>query len=255
MSDSNEIRRIAKIYDERASKYISIDAAGQWGSKDQANLITKEILKKSEITKEHSVLEIGCGSGVLGNVISKNCKLYVGFDASYLMLKRFLEENDNDEKNLIVATATDIPRKKKTFDRIIMNGVTMYFPNEKFLKSVLNEILTVCKDDAIIFLGENIIPSRFQWEFVWFQNLPPRVQFFAKSYIFLRKWLAKKSLRMAGKWKYVHKDVSPKVIEKFFKNNGKVEISDAVAYTARKRVYGNNAKGNKRVDFLIRLKT
>ena len=255
MSDSNEIRRIAKIYDERASKYNSIDAAGQWGSKDQANLITKEILKKSEITKEHSVLEIGCGSGVLGNVISKNCKLYVGFDASYLMLKRFLEENDNDEKNLIVATATNIPCKKKTFDRVVMNGVTMYFPNEKFLKRVLNEILIVCKDDAIIFLGENIIPSRFQWEFVWFQNLSPQIQFFAKSYISLRKWLAKKSPNMAGKWKHVHKDVSPKLIEDFFKSNGKTAISDSVAYATRKKTHGNHTKGNKRVDFLIRLTT
>ena len=254
MNDSNEIRRIAKIYDERASRYNSVDAAGQWGSKDQAELITKEIIKKSEISKDHSVLEIGCGSGVLGNVIAKECRFYVGFDASNLMLKKFLNEYGTESNNLLVATATEIPCKKKTFDRVVMNGVTMYFPNEKFLKKVLNEILTVCKDDTIIFIGENIIPSRFQWEFVWFQNLSPQIQFFAKSYISLRKWLAKKNPNMAGKWKHVHKDISPKLIGDFFRNNGKVEVSDSVAFDTRKKIYSVH-KGNKRVDFLIRLKS
>ncbi|MEM4250175.1 MAG: methyltransferase domain-containing protein [Candidatus Nitrosotenuis sp.] len=252
MDDSNEIRRIAKIYDERASKYNSVDAAGQWGSKEQAVLIAQEILKKSEIAKEHSVLEIGCGSGVLGNVISKNCEFYVGFDASNLMLKKFLEEHGSEKNNLLVATATEIPCVKKTFDRVVMNGVTMYFPNEKFLRKVLAEILTVCKNDAVIFIGENIIPSRFQWEFVWFQNLSPKIQFFARTYISFRKWLAKKSPRLAGKWKHAHKDVSPKIIEGFFGTDVKVEISDSVAYAARKRT--GSHKGNKRVDFLIRLK-
>jgi len=252
MDYSEEIRRIAKIYDERASKYNSVDAAGQWGSKEQAVLIAQEILKKSEILKEHSVLEIGCGSGVLGSVVSKNCWFYVGFDTSNLMLKKFLEEHGSKKNNLLVATATEIPCIKKTFDRVIMNGVTMYFPNEKFLRKVLAEILTVCKDDAVIFIGENIIPSRFQWEFVWFQNLSPKMQFFARIYISFRKWLAKKSSKLAGKWRYAHKDVSPKIIEEFFGSDVKVEISDSVAYTARKET-GNN-KGNKRVDFLIRLK-
>ncbi|MGI0021938.1 MAG: hypothetical protein ACRD9Q_03655, partial [Nitrososphaeraceae archaeon] len=69
MDDIHEIKRVTKTYDDRAKKYDSIGAAGQWGSGDMVSLICDEIFNKVKITKKDKVLEIGCGSGVLGNVI------------------------------------------------------------------------------------------------------------------------------------------------------------------------------------------
>ena len=73
MRDIEEIRRVSKIYDDRAQVTDSIKAAGQWGNKELVNEITQEIIKKMDIKSEDIILEIGCGSGVLGNVVEENC--------------------------------------------------------------------------------------------------------------------------------------------------------------------------------------
>ena len=255
MSDFDEIKRISKVYDNRANSANGLKAAGQWGSKELADLITKEIIRKIELKKEDYVLEIGCGSGVLGSVVEKNCDVYYGFDASKLMLKKFQTEYPlKYGHNLIESTATQIPFKVNSFDKIILNGVSMYFPNEKFLLQVLTEIKRVSKTESVIFIGENIVSSRYFWELVWYENLPSIIQLFAQSYIKFRRWLTKKNSLLSGKWKYSHNDISPKFVQEFFKVGGKFSVSDSAAYTIRKKRYGNNVRGNRRMDFLIELK-
>ena len=254
LSDSDEVKRVARVYDDRASKSNSIDAAGQWGSNDIVPLICDEIINKIKIRDSDFVLEIGCGSGVLGKIVKTKCKFYVGFDVSVLMLKKFLDESYGGKPNLIQSSAEVIPFEKKMFNIIIMNGVSMYFPNRRFLQTVLAEIERVAKSDAAIFIGENIIPSRYYWELVWFENLSPPLQFFAKPYIKTRKWLANNNC-FAGKWKNIHKDISPSILRNYFKGRSNIFVSDAAAYTIRKKLFGKNVKGNRRVDFLIKLKT
>ncbi|MGI0023328.1 MAG: class I SAM-dependent methyltransferase, partial [Nitrososphaeraceae archaeon] len=241
--------------DDRAKKYDSIGAAGQWGSEDMVSLIRDEIFNKVKIAKKDRVLEIGCGSGVLGNVIKNKCEFYIGFDTSLLMLKKFQKEGEKGDKpNLIQSTADTIPLRNNFFDIVIMNGVTMYFPNKSFVQKVLAEIERVSCSSTTIFIGENIVPSRYYWELVWFENLSPLLQFFTKPYIKTRKWLANNNY-LAGKWKNIHKDISPSILRNYFKGRGDVFVSDAAAYTVRKKLFGRNVKGNRRVDFLIKLKT
>lgn len=255
IKDFEEVKRVSNVYDYRAKVTDSIGAAGQWGSKELVDQITQEIIKKIELRKEDHVLEIGCGSGVLGNIIRKNCNIYFGFDASRLMLKKFQTEYNNQmASNLIQASATQIPFRDNFFDKVVMNGVSMYFPNKKFLFNVLNEIKRVSNNDSLIFIGENIVPSRYCWELVWFQNLPAFGQFIAKLYIKLRKWLSNNITYLAGKWKHSHKDVSIKVVQNFFGNNNRFFVSDSASYEIRKKLYGKNAKGNRRMDFIINLK-
>jgi ubiquinone/menaquinone biosynthesis C-methylase UbiE len=249
MDDFREIKRITRIYDKRASTYNSLNAAGQWISENLAKDIIKEIIQKIELINSDKVLEIGCGSGVLGSKIAEKCQYFVGFDTSRVMLNRFRDENKN--VNLIQASATHIPLREDVFDKIIMNGVTMYFPNNNFLASVMNESKRVTKKKFLIFLGENIIPSKFHWELVWFENLPLPLQLFAKQYIKFRLLIARKKPSWAGKWRHIHKAISPKSVEYFF-NNLSINITDAASYTIRKREFGKNAKGNRRVDFIIK---
>ena len=251
MDDFREIKRVAGIYDKRASNYNSLNAAGQWLSDNLAKEIIKEIIQKIELKHTDKVLEIGCGSGVLGSKIAEKCQYFVGFDASRVMLDRFRDENKN--VNLIQASATHIPLKEDVFDKIIMNGVTMYFPNTNFTTSVMNESKRVVKRNFLIFLGENIIPSKFHWELVWFENLSASLQLFAKQYIKFRLFIAEKKPRWAGKWRHIHKAISPKIIESIF-HNSNIKITDAASYTIRKRKFGDDAKGNRRVDFIIKSK-
>ena len=75
MDKNEELKKIADYYDNRAKKLDEVRAAGQWGSNELAPLIVDDICKKIKIEKQDNVLEIGSGSGILGNTIKKKCKI------------------------------------------------------------------------------------------------------------------------------------------------------------------------------------
>ncbi len=253
MKESEFINEISKYYDTRASGSDSIKAAGQWHEKENIDEICLEISRKIGLNSKSRVLEIGCGSGVLGNWIKSKCLKYYGFDISHEMLKIFLNESDRKDVDLLRASADKIPFQKDSFDIIILNGVAMYFINNDFLSRVLKEIQEIISKNGLIFIGETSTPDRYYWEFVWFQNLSKYKQTFAKSYIKFRKWFATKNSKMGGKWTNTYSTVSEKFLKNYFGGKAEINISDAAGYTIRKKKLGKNSKGNKRVDFTIKL--
>jgi len=254
MNSRDSIKKVEKLYDERVkSSNDAVKAAGQWGSNDYVPLICDEIYKKIRIKKTDTVLELGCGSGVLGKYIKEKCHLYIGIDLSRKMLNFFSKDSTLKSTHLIQGITDLIPFSNHVFDVVIINGVTMYFPDDKLLLNTLNEMKRVSKKDGTIFLGENTIPSDYAWEFTWFQNLSPTIQFLARYYIKIRKWLSKKNPKFAGKWKSAYKEVSPTLINQFFKNKATVHQSRAATYIVKKRILGKKYKGSRRADFLINL--
>ena len=254
MNSINSLKKVEKLYDERiTSSNDAVKAAGQWGSNEYVPLICDEIYKKVKIKKTDTVLELGCGSGVLGKYIKEKCQLYIGVDLSRKMLNFFSEDSTLESINLIQGITDLIPFSNHVFDVVIINGVTMYFPDDKLLLDTLNEMKRVSKKDGTIFLGENVIPSDYAWEFTWYQDLSPAIQFLARYYIKIRKWLSKKNIKFAGKWKDTYKEISPTLINQFFKNEATIHQSRAATYIVKKRILGKKYKGSRRVDFLINL--
>ena len=252
--ESSSIKKVAKLYDNRiTSSNDGVLAAGQWGSKEYVPQICKEITKKIAISKTDKILELGCGSGVLGNWVSKESGLYVGIDISFQMLKYFKNNlNDQKKNNLLNGVTNSIPFKNNFFDIIIINGVTMYFDEKILFKKTLDEMVRVAKNESTLFIGENIIPSGFPYEFVWFHNLSKTKQKWAKYYISLRKWMAKYD-RFAGKWANSYNVVSPSFLKKYFGSELKIIQSKSAAYSVKEKMQGTDYKGNKRVDFVIEL--
>jgi len=254
MSTRNLIKKVEKLYDERIiSSNDAVKAAGQWGTNEYVALICDEIYKKVKIKKTDSVLELGCGSGVLGKYIKERCHQYVGVDLSQKMLNFFSEDSTLEQITLIQGITDLIPFSNHVFDIVIINGVTMYFPDDKILLDTLTEMKRVSKKDGTIFIGENIIPTDYAWEFTWFQNLSPKIQLFAKNYIKIRRWFSKKNPNFAGKWKDTYKEISPTLINQFFQNDATIHQSRAATYIVKKRILGKKYKGSRRVDFLINL--
>lgn len=256
--DEMEVKRWArKLYDERINSNLNaVDAAGQWGEMELVPLICDEILKKIEIKKSDKVLEIGCGSGVLGSYLRERCAEYYGIDISFGMLQKFQDEY-NQEKwfNLVQGITDSLPFPNNTFSKILMNSVTMYLHKDEQLEKTLAEMERVSVDNGLIFIGENVVPSRVYWEYSWFQNLNRLFQIFAKPYIRLRLFLASKNPSMAGKWIFSHRAVSPNYVKNYFDGKGKMTVSDAAAMTIRKTIKGKKWKGNRRMDFVIKLRT
>jgi len=250
-------KKIAQYYDERAKKAVDIvSAAGQWFPKEYTNQMCDEICKKIKLTKSDKILEIGSGSDVLGNYVRKRCKFYAGADISSFMLKKCLEQDSSKEKpNVIQSTTHEIPFQDELFTITIMNSVSMYLLDEGILEKTLFEMERVTIPGGTIFIGENITPERTFWEYTWFQRLNPFFQIFAKPYIRFRIWLAKKNIKLGGKWKNYHKEITLEYLKNFFDDRGDVVISDAACYTIRKRFLGEKHIGNHRVDFIIKLKS
>lgn len=254
MTDKNSLKEIEEYYDKRARSSDGIKAAGQWGSVEIILEICSEIGKKIELTSEKKILEIGCGSGVLGRWIKDRCEKYVGLDISIQMLKKFKDETkDTGNQNIIQALTNSIPTHGNIFDIVLMNGVSMYFKNDEEIRDTLIEMNRVAKKNAVIFIGENIVPSGIYWELVWFQNLPKIIQFFAKPYVKIRHYLAKKSPQMAGKWKSMHNEISPKFLRVFYNNKATLTESKAAAQTVRRKFQDKKYNGNHRKDFVIKL--
>ncbi len=254
MKNIDEIKYVEKLYNKRSLRTNdAIKAAGQWQSEECVPKICDEICKKIRISKEDKVLELGCGSGVLGDRLRRESKLYVGIDISLQMLKIF--SNNMRTKNIInlfQASTHTIPFINDTFDVIVMNSVTMYFPNEDIFIKTLEEIKRVAKKNATLFIGDNITPDGYFWEFTWFKNLSKPAKLLAKPYIKLRKWMAIKNSRFAGKWKYTHKEVSPEFINTYFSKNS-IEQSKSATSTIKQKILGKKYQGNRRVDFVIKL--
>lgn len=252
MTDDNSIKKIAELYDSRiTSTKDSVKAAGQWGSDDFVPLICKEICSKIKLKESSTVLELGCGSGVLGNWISKRCKKFVGIDISYKMLKHFFDTSKSDSDELLQSTTNFVPFKNQSFDIVVLNGVTMYLHSEKLLKTTFTEMRRVVKNNGLIFIGENITPGGYFWEFVWFQRLSPARQKLLFPYVKLRKFLAKYP-RFAGKWTSIHKEISPKFVTDFFTDCQVISSKASACYIKQKKL-GKLYRGNQRIDFVIKI--
>jgi len=234
MKYNSSLKKVEKLYDDRiSSTNDAVKATGGWGSQEYVSLICEEICAKLCLKKTDAVLELGCGAGVLGNWIAKRCRQYVGIDLSLKMLQ-FFSKNSEVSVSLIQSTTDLAPLLDNRFNIVILNGVTMHFPNNKLLENTLKEIKRLVTKSGTIFIGENVIPSGYFWEFVWYNNLSKNSQKLLLPYMRIRKWLAKNP-KLAGKWKSNYHEVSPKFIKEFFSDHDVIQ-SKASAYTVKQRI-------------------
>ena len=254
MSSNEILKKVEKLYDARIeSTNNSIKATGGWKNEDEVLQICEEISRKIGIKQNDMVLELGCGSGVLGNWIKQRCEYYVGSDISFKMIDFFLKSDKEKKANLLQGTTNNVPFTKEIFDIIILNSVSMYFPDNKTLVETLEEMKRVLKSQGTIFIGDNISAAGYPWELTWYQDLSPFFQILARPYIKIRRWLAYKNTKLAGKWKFMYRELSPDIISKCFDDIAKIEQSKSATYTVRTRLFGKKYKGSRRVDFLINL--
>ncbi len=106
-----------------------------------------------------TVLEIGCGTGLLLYRISPHCKRYVGCDISNVAVAK-LENYIRSSKRfsnveVFQASAHDFTKlKDEKFDLIILNSVVQYFPNLEYLVEVLDEAGKRLNPRGKVFLGD-----------------------------------------------------------------------------------------------------
>jgi len=104
------------------------------------------------------VLEIGCGTGLLLWRLVSQCDEYVATDFSEKALEqvsRQLSHHGLPQVSLLQCTADDFQGiTNKTFDTVILNSVTQYFPSIDYLRRVLQQAVAVTAAGGVIFIGD-----------------------------------------------------------------------------------------------------
>jgi amino acid adenylation domain-containing protein len=110
--------------------------------------------------KPKVVLEIGSGNGLILFKLLKNVDYYIGTDFSQNVIDythRVVEKFDSKNKVSLYCAAADlIPYNniKVSYDTVIINSVVQYFPNLKYLTTVINKVIKNINVSAKIFIGD-----------------------------------------------------------------------------------------------------
>jgi amino acid adenylation domain-containing protein len=112
--------------------------------------------------KPGSVLEIGCGTGLLLFKIIPYCEFYLGTDISEKGLD-YIRHNLSSMNQKQNAAAVELMHKPahdfqgigvETFDLVILNSVVQYFPGIDYLLNVLKGAAETLKPGGSIFIGD-----------------------------------------------------------------------------------------------------
>lgn len=93
------------------------------------------------IKPEHTVLEIGCGAGLLGRHLKDMCN-YIGTDRSQQMVNKAIELN---RYCALRCDANDIPFKDASIDHVFSFGVFHYFPDREYVEKTMAEMTRVAR--------------------------------------------------------------------------------------------------------------
>lgn len=104
------------------------------------------LIKLLDLKPDDTVLEVGCGGGVLARHLS--CK-YVGCDRSEPMVKKTIILNGF---SAVVCDADNLIFRDKSFDKVFAFGVFHYFPDYEYARRVLVEMERVAR--SLIFVAD-----------------------------------------------------------------------------------------------------
>ncbi len=105
------------------------------------------------------VLEIGCGTGLLLYRLAPTCEQYVGTDFSAVALdgvrQGLVSRSELQHVQLEQRLADNLQGfAPGSFDTIIINSVTQYFPSMDYLAQVLTDALALLQPGGCLFVGD-----------------------------------------------------------------------------------------------------
>jgi len=110
--------------------------------------------------RPQEILEIGCGTGLLLLRLAPKCKRYVATDLSPTVLGKLRKQMEQisgswDMVELLERPADNFDGLAEvSFDTVVINSVTHYFPSASYLTKVMNGAARVLKPGGNIFVGD-----------------------------------------------------------------------------------------------------
>jgi ubiquinone/menaquinone biosynthesis C-methylase UbiE len=136
--------------------------------------VCRRIADSLSIQPFHSILEVGCGCGLLAKELDKHCN-YTGVDYSVNIIKKHQQLFPKHEVK--VAEANKLPFEDNFFDFVFCFGVFQYLPDEDYANRAISEMQRVAKSK--VFLGDLKTTVVRETHFVY-----PQKKLLKKSFVF-----------------------------------------------------------------------
>jgi amino acid adenylation domain-containing protein len=115
-----------------------------------------QTINRLKALPHESILDIGCGTGLILFALIGDCLHYTGTDFSTTALA-YVEKNIpklNQKKVTLVKANANQSILGKRFNLVILNSVIQYFSSERYLISVIENALCSTQKNGKIFIGD-----------------------------------------------------------------------------------------------------
>jgi ubiquinone/menaquinone biosynthesis C-methylase UbiE len=148
-------KKVFKYKKINLSKLIKLNGYDSLSSKNYNlntwKILIKDFLNRSKLNPQKKILEIGCGCGAFIYACNKIVKAnYYGVDYSknlILMAKKIMPN-----ANFVVNQANSKYFEDLSFDVIFAHGVFHYFPNKKYVFSVIKKNIKKLSSKGILII-------------------------------------------------------------------------------------------------------
>jgi SAM-dependent methyltransferase len=107
--------------------------------------VAREIVRLLDIGPDDTVLEVGCGAGMLAQYLE--CR-YAGVDYSPAMVRRFNELQPG--RTAQVGEAGNLPFPDRSIDKVFAFSVFQYFPDAAYAARAIAELRRVARRAVLI---------------------------------------------------------------------------------------------------------
>ena len=115
--------------------------------------IASEVIDKLALSPQVSLLEVGCGAGLLGARLAPHVRSYAGSDFSHGMVVK-ARALVPSARGLFVSEAGAVPVADGAFDRVLCYSVFLEFPDSDYVVRATHELLRVCKRGGLVLIGD-----------------------------------------------------------------------------------------------------
>ncbi len=177
------------LYDSLARKEPSeVCASSRYGavSKKVIQRIESDITDKLRLNSTDTLLDLGCGTGLISINLSKKVGGVTGLDFGRDVLLRATEnfQRGNSYMDFVQGDLIALPFRDRTFSKVSCYSVVMCLQDYEDFKGTLLEMVRVCQPGGLVLVGD--IPEKNKKE-LWVKGKRRKGEFILR-YLVRRLW-------------------------------------------------------------------